>query len=283
MPVPHILGNLLLITVVGFGGWMLSRQKRLAFVGIGLSGISCTLAVLLAIRPDVVVWLIPYSDLAFYSNLYPATIVLFVPCAFAFVKTRRQRLRMMVWCTLLFLMSFKPFDYQFYSQAQSPMTMIDGDGVCRQSSDYTCSAASLVTYLRLYQVDITEAEAIEMARTKSGHGTMSLGLYRALSIQAERAGNYRATIEHIAVGELLKRNTPAIILVGLPTGGQSRAAAAFGRDNNWPAGVYHDVVFKGADPDRDGRVIIADPDMGLESWPIDHLDYLFREVAVMYE
>lgn len=283
MPNVHIIGNLLILVLAGTVGWFLSRRKGTALLGIGLSGISCALAVLLAVRPDIVVRLIPYSDMAFYSNFYPMTIALFVPCAFAFVKTRRQRLRMAVWCILLFLMSFKPYDYHFFPLAQSPMTIVDGDGVCRQSSDYTCSAASLVTFLRLYEVDITEADAIEMARTRSGHGTMSLGLFRALSIQAKHAGGYRAAIGHMTTEELLNRNGPAIILVGLPARGQSHAAAAFGRSNNWPTDIYHDVVFLGTDPDHNDRVLIADPDMGLESWPIDHLEYLFRAVAVMYE
>ncbi len=90
-------------------------------------------------------------------------------------------------------------------------------------------------------------------------------------------------IGHITMGELLRRTDPAIILVGLPRYGQSHTASAFGRDNNWPTGIYHDVVFMGMDPDHQDRVLIADPDMGLESWPVDHLGYLFRGVAVMYE
>jgi hypothetical protein len=283
MPTVHIFGNLSILVLAASVGWFLSRRKATALAGIGLSGFSSALAVLLAVRPDIVVGLVPYSDMAFYSNFYPVTVALFVPCAFAFVKTRRQRARMAVWCGLLFLMSFKPYDYHFFPLAQSPMTVIDGDGVCRQTSDYTCSAAALVTFLGLYEVDITEADAIVMARTRSGHGTMSLGLFRALGIQAERAGDYRASLGHLTADELINRNGPAIILVGLPARGQTRAAAAFGRNNNWPIGIYHDVVFMGTDPDRNGHVLIADPDMGLESWPIDHLEYLFRGVAVMYE
>jgi predicted double-glycine peptidase len=285
MPTVHVFGNLLIIFMAGAVGWFLSRRKGTALLGIGLSAVLCTLAVLLVVRPGFVVKPIPYgfSDLAFYANCYPVTIALFVPCTFAFVKTRRQQVRMAVWCTLLFILSFKPYDYQFYPLATSSMTMIDGDGVCRQSRDYTCSAASLVTYLRLHDVSVTEAEAIEMARTKAGHGTTSLGLYRALRIQQEHVGNYRATIDYMTTAELLDSNEAAIILVGLPTRGRSRVAVAFGRDNDWPTGIYHDVVFMGTDPQRDGRVLIADPDMGLESWPIDHLEYLFRGVAVMYE
>ncbi len=73
-----------------------------------------------------------------------------------------------------------------------------------------------------------------------------------------------------------------------PDAGQPRraftdTASAFGRDNNWPIGLYHDVVFMGPDPEHAGRVLIADPDMGMERWPVDPLRYLFRGQAVMYE
>ena len=97
MPTVHIIGNLLILVLAGTVGWFMSKRKGTALLGIGLSGGSCALAVLLAVRPDIVVKLIPYGDMAFYSNFYPMTIALFVPCAFAFVKTRRQRVRMTIW------------------------------------------------------------------------------------------------------------------------------------------------------------------------------------------
>jgi hypothetical protein len=292
MPIFHILGNVAILLLAAAAGWSLSRRRWTALLGIGLSGVSCAAAVALAVRPDLILWLVAYSDLTFYSNLYPATIALFVPCAFRFIKTRNQRTRMVVMCGLLFVLSFKPYEYHFRTQAHSAATFIDDDGVCRQTSDVTCSAASLVTYLRLFGKAITEEDAIELARTKSGYGTTSLGLYRALSIMTgdalEPGGRGRdddpkATVRHLTAGRFLERDTPAIILVGLPQYDRSGASAAFGRNNNWPIGIYHDVVFMGADPDHDDRVLIADPDMGLESWPIEHFQFLFRGVAVMYE
>lgn len=283
MPSVHILGNLLLIAVFGFLGWALARRKRSAIVGIGLSGLAALLSVVIAVRPDLVVAVVPYHDLTFYDNLYPLAIVLFVPCVWHFVNTRALRVRMVFWCGLLFVMSLHPYSYHIAPLAESGGTFIDDDGVCRQTSDYTCSAASVVTLLRTYDVQASEAEAVELARTKEGKGTESLGLYRALRHYADRVDGHVTTVRRISMDELLNRTEPAIILVGLPSLGRSRAAAAFGRENNWPIGIYHDVVYMGPDPEHTGRVLIADPDVGLESWPTDHLRYLFRGQAVMYD
>ncbi|MEZ6193045.1 MAG: hypothetical protein R3C45_17370 [Phycisphaerales bacterium] len=282
MPTIHVLGNLLLIITLGVLGWGLSRRAGWAIVGIGLSGMLALSAVLLAVRPDLIVKVLPFRDLTFYQNLYPAAVVLFVPCAWRFVGSRSQRVRMTVWCALLFVMSFQPFNYPLAAQARSGGTFIDGDGVCMQSNDYTCSAASVVTLMRTYGVEVSEADAIDWARTKREKGTQSLGLYRALRHYADQVGGRDAVIGHVTLETLLERTEPAIVLVGLPSHGRSVAAAAFGRDNNWPVGVYHDVVFMGMDPDHPDRVLIADPDMGLESWPAEHMRYLFRGVAVMY-
>lgn len=282
MPTIHVLGNLLLIITLGSLGWWLSRRSGSAVIGIGLSGLLALMAVLIAVRPDLIVKLVPFRDLAFYQNLYPSTVVLFVPCAWRFVRTRSQRVRMAVWCALLFVMSFQPYTYPLAAQARSGGTHIDSDGVCMQSNDYTCSAASVVTLLGTYGVEATEADAIDWARTKHKKGTQSLGLYRALRHYADHVGGRDAVVGHITLEALLERTEPAIVLVGLPSRGRSVASAAFGRDNNWPIGIYHDVVFMGMDPEHPGRVLIADPDMGLESWPVEHLGYLFRGVSVMY-
>lgn len=283
MPTIHIFGNLILITVFGFIGWALARRKGSAVVGIGLSGFAALLSVVIAIRPDLIVAVVPYRDLTFYDNLYPLAIVLFVPCIWWFVKTRAQRIRMVLWCGLLFVLSLQPYAYHLAPLAKSGGTFINDEGVCRQTDDYTCSAAAIVTLLKTYDIQCTEADAIQLARTKFRKGTESLGLYRALRHFADQLEEHEAVLHHYSMDELLQRTDPAIILVGLPSFGRSRAAAAFGRDNNWPIGLYHDVVFMGTDPDHADRVLIADPDMGIESWPTDHLRYLFRGQVVGYE
>ena len=69
MPTIHVLGNLLLIITLGFLGWRLSRRAGSAILGIGLSGVLALSAVLIAVRPDLIVKLVPFQDLAFYQNL----------------------------------------------------------------------------------------------------------------------------------------------------------------------------------------------------------------------
>lgn len=283
MPVPHIFGNLLLVAMFAMAGWLLSRKKRTAIAGIGLSGLAASVSVVIAVRPDLIVAVVPYRDLVFYDNLYPLAIVLFVPCVWYFVNSRALRVRMVLWCGLLFAMSLLPYGDHFAPPVTSGKTHIDADGVCRQSSDFTCSAASVVTLLHAYEVSASEAQVIDLAQTKRGKGTQGLGVYRAIRHYADQIEGRSATIKHIALDELMQRTEPAIILVGLPSRGRTRAASAFGRDNNWPIGIYHDVVFMGPDPEHADRVLIADPDMGMERWPVDHLRYLFRGQAVMYE
>ena len=45
------------------------------------------------------------------------------------------------------------------------------DGVCRQSTGYTCVAASLVTLLRTYGIEATETEMARLSYTEVGGGT----------------------------------------------------------------------------------------------------------------
>ncbi len=282
MPVVHVLGNLILFGLfIAIGVW-LSRSKRGAVIGVGLSGLVALLSVVLAVRPGWAVTVLPYENLTYYDNVYPLAFGLFAPCVWAFINTFGQGVRMVFWCGLLFVLSLFPFRYHIAPLSHSGGTSIDADGVCRQSDDYNCSAAALVTMLRMYGVDCTEAEAIVLAGTKDGQGTEALGLYRALRhFDDEVQGSAR--INHFEADELLTHPGPAIILVGLPSRGRAHNAAAYGRQNNWVANFYHDVVYLGIDPDDPQRVLIADPDMGIESWRQSDLRFLYRGQAVMYE
>ena len=52
------------------------------------------------------------------------------------------------------------------------------DGICRQSTDYTCVAASLVTLLRTYGIPATETEMARLSYTEVNNGaTDSRGVY----------------------------------------------------------------------------------------------------------
>ena len=282
MPTIHIIGNLTLFALAAVVGWHLSRRKRTALIGIGLAGAVALASLILALRPGWAVTVLPFSDLTFYDNIYPLAFGLFFPCVWPFVDTSARRVRMALWCTLMLGLALIPYRFNIATPATSGGTFIDHDGVCIQSFDYNCSAASVVTLLRHYGVETTEAKAIVLAGTKDGKGTEALGLYRALrhyedQVQAD------VTIEHGSADTLLKSPGPAIILVGLPNRGRPPEAAAYGKRNNWPPGFFHDVVYLGLDPDDEDFVRIADPDVGLERWRVTDIQFLYRGQAVRYE
>jgi len=284
MPLIHVVGNTALITLSLVAGMWLAKRRRTALIGVGLSGLIVLLGVLIARRPGWAVAILPLSDLVFYDNLYPVGAVLFVPCIWRFVKPRRRalRVRMAIWCGLACLLCLVPYQDHLTADAVSGGTIFNLEGVCIQSYEYNCSAASMVTLLKLHGVDCTEAEAVDLARTKEGRGTEALGLYRALRA-FEPEVKKRAVIRHGSADDLLQTEGPAIILVGLPGGGRSSAAAAYGKRNNWPAGFYHDVLYLGLDPADPNYVRIADPDVGMERWRVEDIRFLYRGQSLMYE
>lgn len=125
------------------------------------------------------------------------------------------------------------------------------DGVCRQSTISTCSAAAAATLLAAHAIPATEAEMSNLCLTRAD-GTTMLGLYRGLTLKtahtpwAVRVVRFPAILD---AGPL-----PAIITIsdpGLPHG-------LLGVGNR------HSVVILAATPD--GKVQIADPYSGGIQW-----------------
>ncbi len=283
VPVVHIIGNLVLIGVFLTLGIFAARRRETAIVGIVGFVVITLLGVLIILRPDLFLFVLPFGDLIFYSNWFPFGAALLIPCVFQFGKGKAQKIRIGVLLSVLFVLTLKEYDYHFMAPAKSYDNVIDEDGVCRQSSVDTCSAAALVTYVRIFGYSITESEAIELARTKEKVGTIHLGLYHALKILSRLHDGPTPRVKKLPLEKLLSRNQPAIVTVGLPRRGNSEEAIAFGEKYDWRPGVLHDVVFLGLDNDREGYVLIGEPDYGLESWPIEHLRYLYYGFAIYYE
>ena len=284
MPFVPLLVNLMLIVAAIAAAVALARHgKRAAIASIAIGVATILAGVLTIFRQDLFVAAVPVADALFYANLFPIGVAFFVPPLFRFSKARGERVRLGILGTILLVVSLRETAYHWKPAAISNRTWIDENGVCRQSSIDTCSDASLVTLLRQYGIEITEQEAVDLARTKLGRGTIHLGLYRALRLKTADRPELHATIRKLSVDQLLTRNKPAIMTVGLPRYGNSEEAAAFGAKYEWTPGVLHDVVFLGRAENRPGFVRIGEPDFGIEEWPEEHLRYLFYGFAVMLE
>lgn len=83
--------------------------------------------------------------------------------------------------------------------------------------------------------------------------------------------------EPVPVDELIGRNAPAIVNVGLVRPAATDAEADLVAKYQWQPGVIHSVVFLRREGDK---VWISDPDLGMEDWPIVQFRLLYRGVAI---
>ena len=102
-------------------------------------------------------------------------------------------------------------------------------------------------------------------------GTPALGLYRGVKLVANR-NQRRVEIVDRSLERLLKDNDwPVLMAVRLPFGVDD---PRFADEWGWIPGTGHSVVALGRTPD--GGLVIADPAIGLESWPKSKLETLWQ-------
>jgi hypothetical protein len=285
MSLIHIIINIFLIGIFGVLGILVSRREKkfILYLFIPIILFLGTKAYVLSRRPDIFTEFFPYTWIIFYSNLYPFAVSLFIPIAFNLGVSAFQKFRIAVLCLGLFFLSLVPYRYFFSEFARSEKNIFDEHGVSIQSSSDTCSAAAAVTFLRHYGIHTTETNVIDLAFTKMGKGTDRLGLFRALKILTKEYPELHVSIEKITAEELVKKNIPALITVGVPKIPSTPGERDMVEKYQWEAGVIHDVVFLGTDEKDPARVRIGEPQFGLEKWRIAHLKILFKEMAIYLE
>lgn len=153
----------------------------------------------------------------------------------------------------------------------------DLDGVCRQSSLYTCTPAAAAMLLRLNNVPADESEMADLCLTR--RGTTWLGLFRGLILKTQGLP-VRVRVVECTWDELTdKINGPAILSVGIDP--SQTYNPAYVEDWGWHPGVRHSVLLR--DIDQNGNVLVADPAVGLEWWAPRDLETLFRGRFVSIE
>ncbi|MDP6107117.1 MAG: hypothetical protein QGI33_01635 [Candidatus Brocadiia bacterium] len=145
------------------------------------------------------------------------------------------------------------------------------DGVCLQSDESTCSAASAATLLRYAGISSTEREMARLCLTRDS-GTSVLGLYRGLKIKTRgtpwKVQAFKADIAGLR-GML---SSPVVVSVGVEPG--TDVDPIYSREWGWTPGVAHSVVVCGFAGDK--RIDVADPSVGREQWYIKDLRVLWR-------
>ncbi len=206
-----------------------------------------------------------------YTNL--AAVLAAMAAGWAWRLPKIPPLRRAVLTLLLSLMCLATLLWPLLSLAVRPAP-IGGDhwenNVALQTSWATCSPAAAATLFRALSINTSEAELVPLCLTDSA-GTPTLGLYRGIKLIADR--EYRSIeIVSRSLDELLAAKAwPVLLAVELPYGAQDRRYA---EQWGWIPGMGHSVVVLDSTPD--GRLLVADPSVGLERWTAADLDVLWH-------
>jgi predicted double-glycine peptidase len=187
------------------------------------------------------------------------TMVLSAPLA----RLPQRRTRMVV-CALvvvLTLVSVVPFAAPAFNRGYlaSLKTRVDGDGVCRQSNDYTCGPASAVTVLRKLGLPAEEGEIAILSHTSSLTGTEPDVLAKVLQKRYAAQGLVSEYRGFRSVDEL--RGAGLTVVVMKFNALQDHCVAILGVETN--------------------RVLVGDPLSGLRSCGIEDFEEQWLFVGIV--
>jgi hypothetical protein len=175
---------------------------------------------------------------------------------------KRNRVVVCVLIAVLTAMSVVPFLAPAFNRRYlvSLKTRLDGDGVCRQSSEYTCAPAAAVTALRKLGLPAEEGELAILAHTSSLTGTEPDVLAKVLQKHYRTNG---LTVEYRAFKNLdeLSNACPAVAVMAF-NALQDHCVAILGLHTN--------------------GVLVADPLTGLGVVPAEEFErkWLFAGIVL---
>lgn len=135
------------------------------------------------------------------------------------------------------------------------------DGICLQSTDSTCVAASIVTVCRAHGVDLTETEAARLAYVEMGRGATDSRAIMALQTALADTG---ATVRYARVAATDLASLPMPCMVQL----------------DWGFFVSHMVPVLAATPTE---IVLGDPSLGIRRLSIDDFQKEYKGQAIIIE
>jgi hypothetical protein len=215
---------------------------------------------------------LPFSNLIIIGNLTLPAIALVSGMAF-----RRMSGHVLRRCALLApLIGLAAFDLVRPLLGVSPPVRNRWEsGVCRQTSEYSCSPAGAATLLRYYGIETSEKEMADLCLTREG--TATAGIYRGLKLKSA-AGHMSPKAFHCGIEELRKSlDSPVILTVYLNKGDTSdpRYEKLWG----WAPGVRHTIVLFRFLPND--RIEVGDPGVGREAWNLEALRVLWHGNGIL--
>jgi hypothetical protein len=255
---------LILLSVGGFyAGWRYvgPSRSRWAMVAAALSEAVILLYLVFRYYPEYEYRLIPLA-------VYPLTeVVSFIPFAMLFfgftirrAKTRWLPIELAIITGLVFIYGLYRVDWIYPDQKVKPEAFkVTSDGVCLQSTGYTCGAASAVTLLKWWNIEATEVEMAYLSHTRKRLGIEMVQLTRAVAYKASGKG-LTTDIRQMSWADIKNLGVPCIV------------------DVKWmPPFIDHVVVVMKASEDK---VVIADPLWGTKNWSKDEFLNKWRGAGI---
>jgi len=149
--------------------------------------------------------------------------------------------------------------------------------ICRQTTPFTCSAASVATILESLGEEATESEMARLCLTS--RGTTWLGMYHGLSIKLWGTG-YRAEFFEGSVDDLIEiAGSRPILLCCQLSSAMAEEKPDYREQDGWIIGVQHSVVCFGAMGDD---FLIGDPSQQrMERWNREEMQDLWTGTGLM--
>jgi len=212
---------------------------------------------------------LPFSNLIVVGNWYP--IAASVLAGLAWRHTPGGRVRR-AWSVVgLAVVGIYAAVQPLLGRAPACGNRWDQQGICRQTTPYTCTAACAATVLKTHGIPATEQELAELCLTR--RGTTWQGLYRGLKRKTVNTP-YEVEVFSCSADELRLLTPDCMVLtVGLPHGAD--VDPIYEQQYSWKRGTLHTVLL--FDFAANDRVDMADPDVGREQWTVEDLRVLFRE------
>lgn len=160
------------LVLAALAGRALGRRERIATAALILAAALMVAWPILRLMPDRVMNVAPVEAIVFLEltgAAIPAALFFACACQRLHRVPDRRAVRMMLVATAVFFI--KGGLWMLRPPPPDVPSSHYADGVCRQSTPYTCVAASLVTLLRADGIETSEGEMARLSYTEVGIGT----------------------------------------------------------------------------------------------------------------
>ncbi|MGB7344937.1 MAG: peptidase C39 [Pirellulaceae bacterium] len=253
------------------------RQPQMLWIAISL----CATFAFLFYAAGQFYWarLMPDSAVIVWSNLTPMLAAIAAGVCWRLDNTPRWRRLAMTMTLSMIVLASTLWPFLNISLRPQPNGGNAWRGpVAMQTSWATCSPAAAATFLTAGGIPIDEAAMIPRCLTDAS-GTPTLGLYRGVKLVAKDNGR-DLEVDHFQHEALFAGEVgfPILMMVKLPISGvdDPRYAEQWG----WIPGMGHSVVALGLSDQ--GKLIVADPAIGLEHWSEADMRVLWHGDAVRF-